>query len=286
MALITLSLNGGTAAAVAVDAGWARVIGADEAAYCDVGALLRAGEEGLERADDAANGRGRELRYDASDLRRPVLSPTAVFCVGLNYRSHLQEIAMELPQAPTIFTKLPRALTDPYAPVRIPAAAAARVDYEGEFAVVIGRGGRDIAPGAGWAHVAGMTVLNDVSMRDYQMRSMQWFAGKSWQACTPVGPAVVLASEAGSLDDMELIVSLNGELRQRARINDLLFDVDALVCDLSRIVELEPGDIIATGTPGGVGEAMHPKGYIRDGDVVEVSITGLGTVRNQFVLAQ
>jgi acylpyruvate hydrolase len=285
MPLITLSWNGGTAAAVAVDEGRARIVGGDEPAYADVGALLRAGDEGLERADDAVNGGGREVRYDAQDLRRPVLSPGAVFCVGLNYRSHLEEMAMELPQAPTIFTKLPRALTDPYAPVRIPAAAASRLDYEGELAVVIGRRGRDIAPGSGWAHVAGMTVLNDVSMRDYQMRSMQWFAGKSWQGSTPVGPAVVLASEAGSLDEMELTVSLNGEVRQHGRVDDLLFDVDALVCDLSRIVELEPGDIIATGTPGGVGEAMDPKGYIRDGDVVEVSITGVGSVRNQFEVA-
>lgn len=285
MSLITLRWNGGTAAAVATGGGRAVLIGGDEPAFADVGALLRAGDEGLQQADEAAAGGGREVQYAPEDLRRPVLAPQAIFCIGLNYRSHVLEISEELPSAPTVFTKLSRALTDPYAPVRVPAVAGSRLDYEGELAVVIGRGGRDIAAADAWDHVAGVTVLNDVSMRDYQQRSMQWFAGKSWQACTPVGPAVVRVSDARALEGKELVVTVNGEERQRAHVCDLVFTIDELIADLSRIVELEPGDLIATGTPGGVGEAMDPKGYIGAGDVVEVRIDGVGTVRNAFEIA-
>lgn len=283
MALITLNWNGATAAAVGVDDGRAVIVGESNGhgpAFADVGELLRAGEDGLAQARAAAAGTGRQVSYAPADLRRPILSPGAVLCVGLNYRTHVLEIGQQIPDSPTIFTKLARALTDPYAPVQVPSHAAGRLDYEGELAAVIGRPGRDIAEADAWDHVAGLTVINDVSMRDFQMRSMQWFAGKSWQACTPVGPAVVPLEEAGPLEEMELRVTVNGEERQRAMVCDLIFDVPRLVADLSRVIELQPGDVIATGTPGGVGEGMDPKGYLRDGDVVEVSVTGIGALRN------
>jgi acylpyruvate hydrolase len=217
--------------------------------------------------------------FDAEDLLRPILAPEAVVCVGLNYRTHILEMGRELPTEPTLFSKLPRALTDPYADVELPAASD-RIDYEAELAAVIGKGGRDIAVEDAWDHVAGLTVLNDVTARDFQRRTIQWFAGKTFQASTPIGPWLVTTDELGDLGGRELRLTVNGQQRQRARLDDLVFDVPTLVADLSRIIELQPGDVIATGTPGGVGEPQEL--FLRDGDVVEVSIDGIGAIRNTF----
>jgi len=212
---------------------------------------------------------------------RPVLEPGAVVCVGLNYRTHILEMGRDLPAHPTYFSKLARALTDPDREIELPDASD-RVDYEGELVAVIGTGGRNIPLSEAWDAVAGLTLMNDVSMRDFQSRTLQWFAGKSWQAATPVGPVVVTLDELEPLGQRELTVRVNGELRQQSTIDDLLFDVPALVADLSRIIELRPGDLIASGTPGGVGDAMDPKRYLADGDVVEVTLREIGTLRNTF----
>src|SRR6266852_3245014 len=258
MRLATLELNGtGTAAAVLRDE--TAVVVRDSAghiAYPDVGALLAAGDAGLGLAQGALDD-GEEQPYTSATVRRPILAPGAIFCVGLNYRTHITEMGRELPTHPTLFSKLSRALTDPYA---------------------------DVDAAEAMSHVAGLTVLNDVTMRDYQWRSVQWFAGKTWERSTPVGPAVVTLDELGDVSARELVVTVNDEERQRARLGDLVFGVADLVEDISRIVTLEPGDLIATGTPGGVGDAMDPKGYLGDGDVVEVRIDGLGSVRNRITV--
>ncbi len=274
MQLATISTGNGTAAVVVAGDSVNRIEG-----FADVGALLRAGAAGREAADAAA---GRPEPLDGVQLLRPVLAPEAVVCVGLNYRRHVLEMGRELPEHPTYFAKLPRALTDPEAPVQLPARSD-RVDYEGEVVAVIGAGGRDIAEADAWAAVAGLTLMNDVSMRDYQYRTLQWFAGKSWERSTPVGPVVVTTDELAALETYELRVEVNGELRQRASLGDLIFDVPALVADLSRIVELRPGDLIATGTPGGVGDGMEPPSYLADGDVVVVTVEGIGRLENTFV---
>jgi acylpyruvate hydrolase len=201
--------------------------------------------------------------------------------VGLNYRSHIAEMKREFPKAPTLFTKLPRALADP-GEVVIPADAG-NVDYEGELAVVIGRGGRRIPEEEALAHVGGFTIANDTSMRDFQRRSLQWFAGKTWEQCTPIGPVLITPDEVeDGFADRELRTTVNGEERQRATLGDLVFPVPHLVADLSRLVTLEPGDIILTGTTGGVAEAMEPQRWVEDGDVVEVSITGFSPLRATF----
>ena len=283
MRLATLDLNGtGTAAAVLRDEG--AVVVHDSAGripYPDVGALLAGGDEALGLAQRALEV-GNEQPYGSAALRRPILTPGAIFCVGLNYGTHITEMGRELPTHPTLFSKLPRALTDPYADIDVPAAGAARLDYEGELVAVIGKQARNVDAAEAMSHVAGLTVLNDVTMRDYQWRSPQWFAGKTWERSTPVGPAVVTLDELGDVGARELVVTVNGEERQRARLADLVFGVAELVEDISRIVTLEPGDLIATGTPGGVGDAMDPKGYLGDGDVVEVRIDGLGSLRNRI----
>jgi acylpyruvate hydrolase len=251
--------------------------------YLDVGALLGAGERGVDEARKAA-ARGADFALADVVLLRPVLSPGAVVCVGHNYRKHVLEMGRGLPDAPTLFSKVPIALTDPYADVTLPLASQS-VDYEGELAVVIGRGGRDIPLDDAWEAVAGVTVLNDVSMRDYQRRTIQWFAGKTWEASTPVGPYVVTTDEISDFGSLELKVEVNGEERQHAVLGDLVFDVPTLVSDISRIFTLRPGDIIATGTPGGVGVAREPAIFLGDGDVVEVTITEIGKLRTRFVAA-
>jgi acylpyruvate hydrolase len=250
------------------------------AGYADVGELLAAGDAGLAAARDAL-GAGAVLD-GAVELGCPVLSAPAVLCVGLNYRTHIQEMNREPPRWPTLFSKLPRALTGPRDPIPLPAAST-EVDYEGELVAVIGRPGRDIPVETALEHVAGVTLMNDVSMRDYQWRTTQWFAGKTWQASTPVGPAVVTLDELPPIAYLELRVSVNGELRQHAGLGDLVFDVPALVADASRIVELQSGDLIATGTPGGVGAAS--KRFLADGDVVTVEIDGIGRLENRVVAA-
>ncbi|MCP9487467.1 MAG: fumarylacetoacetate hydrolase family protein [Gaiellaceae bacterium MAG52_C11] len=279
MRLATISTDAGTTAAILNDGAAARIEG-----YEDVGALLRAGPPGEEAArKTAASGPFDPL--DPSRLRRPVLEPGAVVCVGLNYRPHVLEMGRPLPDHPTYFAKLPRALADPFEPIELPGRSE-RVDYEGEVVVVVGRGGRDVPEEEAWAAVAGLTLMNDVSMRDFQYRTLQWFAGKSWQRSTPVGPAVVTIDELAPLDERELRVEVNGDLRQHASLGDLIFSVAALVADLSRIIELRPGDLIATGTPGGVGDGMEPPCYLADGDVVTVALDGLGRLESSFVAAR
>jgi acylpyruvate hydrolase len=283
--LATLDLNGSGTAAVVLRGEGAVVVrdSAGRVAYPDVGALLAAGDGALEAAQRALAD-GDEQPYGSAALRCPILAPGAVFCIGLNYGTHITEMGRELPTHPTLFSKLSRALTDPYADIDVPAAGAARLDYEGELVAVIGKAARNVDAAEAMSHVAGLTVLNDVTMRDYQWRSPQWFAGKTWERSTPVGPTVVTLDELGDVGARELVVTVNDEERQRARLGDLVFGVADLVEDISRIVILEPGDLIATGTPGGVGDAMDPKGYVGDGDVVEVRIDGLGSVRNRITV--
>jgi acylpyruvate hydrolase len=274
--LATIDLDGAPRAVVVRPDGAVPVNG-----YADVGAMLRDGDAALEAARRAeADGEAQAFTDEA--VRRPITRPGAIVCVGLNYRTHILEMGRELPTAPALFSKLPRALTDPYADIELPAPSD-EMDYEGELAVVIGRGGRHIRRDDAWEHVAGLTVLNDVTARDYQWRSPQWFAGKTFQQSTPMGPWLVTPDELGDVAGHQLTLSVNGDERQRADLADLVFDVPALVADLSKIVDLEPGDVIATGTPGGVGAPT--KTFLQDGDVVEVAIDGIGWIRNTFKAA-
>ena len=281
MRLVTVDTGDATRAAVQQD-GEATLISAPDGAspFSDVGAVLRAGQHGMEAARQAHTGGGDgTVAVDAGNLLRPVLHPGAVVCVGLNYRTHIREMGRDMPADPTLFSKLPRALTDPYADVRL-FSRSTKMDYEGELAIVIGTGGADISRESAWDHVAGLTVFNDVSARDYQHRTIQWFAGKTLQSSTPVGPALVTVDEVGDVDSLELRVTVNGEQRQQTLLGDMVFDVPSLVADLSQIVALEPGDIIATGSPGGVGVTSGI--FLADGDVVEVTIDVLGSIRNTF----
>jgi acylpyruvate hydrolase len=279
MRLATIHSRSGTFAATLSAAGAHPVLDPAGERFRDVGALLASPSPWREHAETAL-ARDAEAFADG-DLRRPILEPGAVIAVGLNYASHIREMGRELPAAPTLFSMLPRALTDPYARIELPPAAPERVDYEGELGLIIGAGGRDLSPGQAVAAVAGVCVINDVTMRDYQRRSLQWFAGKTWERSTPVGPWLTTLDDT-DLDNAVLEVTVDGERRQHARIDDLVFGLEELVADISTIVGLRPGDIIATGTPGGVADAMDPPLYLQQGQTCEVSITGLGALRNVF----
>jgi acylpyruvate hydrolase len=274
MRLARLATANGVGAAVVRDGRAAPVSG-----YEDVGAILAAGDVGMAAAGAAAEA-GEWQAFADEDLRSPIARPSAVFCLGLNYATHIHEMGRELPEHPTLFSKLARTLTDPFATVALPSASD-QVDYEGEFVIVIGRRGRDIDLKSAEAHIGGYCLMNDVSMRDWQQRTLQWFAGKNFERSTPVGPFVVTPDDF-SVSGETLEVTVNGELRQRAPLTDLVFGAPALIADISRLTTLEPGDLIATGTPGGVGHARKPPSYLQSGDVVEVRVSGIGTLRNRF----
>jgi acylpyruvate hydrolase len=279
MRLATISSDSSTFAAALSPAGAHPVLDAAGERFRDVGALLAGPMPWRGHAEAALSGAAEA--FEDGDLRRPILEPGAVIAVGLNYASHIREMGRERPSAPALFSMLPRALTDPYAVIELPAAAPERVDYEGELGIIVGAGGRDLSADRALGAVAGVCVINDVTMRDYQRRSPQWFAGKTWERSTPVGPWLTTLDDA-DLDNATLEVTVDGERRQHARIDDLVFGLEQLVADVSTIVALRPGDIIATGTPGGVADAMDPPLYLRAGQTCEVSITGLGTLRNAF----
>ena len=248
-----------------------------ELPYPDVVALLS--DPGW--ADAAAGaGVGRHPLAGA-DLDAAV-RPAKVVCVGLNYRSHIEEMGRPLPEHPTLFAKFADTLTGPCDDIVVPAASS-EVDWEAELGVVIGRVARNVSEAEAAACIAGYTVVNDVSMRDWQWRTTQWMAGKNFEASTPVGPWVVTGDEIGDAADLELSCDVDGVTMQKTRTGDLLFRPAAIVADVSRITTLRPGDLIATGTPGGVGAGRDPKVFLRPGQLLETALEGVGSCRNRMV---
>lgn len=221
----------------------------------------------------------------AAPIPRP---PKNVFCVGKNYTEHIGEgarawgDAADKPVAPVIFTKAHTAIVGPGSPIRQPANTK-ELDYEGELAVVIGKGGRGIPERVAGEHVFGYMLLNDVTARDLQQRGPQWFLGKSCDTFCPTGPWVLVADPAVAQPDLEIRVTVNGEERQRFRTRDMIFDIPAIVAEVSRNITLEPGDIIATGTGPGGGFAQDPPNFLRQGDTVTVEADGLGSLSNRVV---
>ncbi|GAA0935246.1 fumarylacetoacetate hydrolase family protein [Pseudonocardia zijingensis] len=271
MKLATLRTPAGTRAA-RVDGSTATEIGSP-----DVGTLLA--EPGWRDRAAAAGGPVHDL--GSAELAPVVPRPGKIFCVGLNYRSHILEMGRELPEHPTLFAKFADALVGPADPVALDPASAA-VDWEAELAVVIGAPVRRASEAEAQAAIAGFAVLNDVTMRDWQYRGVQWLQGKTFEATTPLGPYLVTPDElpGGTRPELDLHCAVDGDTVQSANTADLVFDPVALVAYVSRIVTLRPGDVIATGTPGGVGHARDPKRYLTDGAVLTTEIQGLGAQRN------
>jgi acylpyruvate hydrolase len=219
-----------------------------------------------------------------SELRfRPLIpAPGKVFCVGLNYLAHIQETQRDESDYPVLFTKFASSLTGAYDDVPV-APESEAMDYEGELAVVIGEPARRVTREHAMDHVAGYTVANDVTMRDYQFKTHQWVQGKAWDSCTPVGPELVTVDEAGDGTGLTLRTTLNGEVVQESSTDLMIFDVPTLVSTISQFASLAPGDLILTGTPSGVGARREPPLRLGDGDVVVVEIDGLGRIENRMV---
>ncbi len=242
--------------------------------YEDVGQVLVAGA--LEVVSDAS---GREVATDSLTYADLVPSPSKVVCVGLNYRAHILEMKRDLPDHPVLFAKFADTLAAAGETLALPPESDS-IDWEGELVVVIGRTVRRADEDEARAAIAGYTIANDVSMRDWQFRTREWLQGKLWDRSTPIGP--VLATPDEIPDDAYLTTSLDGEVVQRGDIHDLVHDPVHLVRYVSTITTLRPGDLILTGTPGGVGHARDPQRYLTPGSTVTVTIDGIGSLTNTF----
>lgn len=243
----------------------------------DVGALLAQAD--WREIAESADGPTHPMSDIPAQAWAPVVpSPSKIICVGLNYAHHIAEMGRDLPEFPTLFAKFPEALIGPYDDIAVPTGAAQALDWEGELAVVIGSSCRAADLEASEAAIAGYAVINDVTMRDYQYRTTQWLQGKTLEGSSPFGPYLTTADElpAGA----ELRTTVDDEVVQTASVDDLVFTPRELVSYISRLLTLHPGDVIATGTPGGVGHARKPPRYLTDGAQLGTSIEGLGELSN------
>lgn len=229
------------------------------------------------------------IAADQAELLAPIPRPRKnVMCLGLNYKDHAEESAraknlpIELPEYPVVFTKSPTSVTAPGADVPAHAGVTHELDWEVELGVVIGTGGRAIPRAQALAHVFGYTVINDLSARDLQFRHKQWFLGKSLDGFCPMGPAIVTADEIPDPQALRLACRVNGVAKQDSSTAQMIFGVATIIETLSRAMTLEPGDVIATGTPAGVGFARQPPEFLKSGDVVECEIENLGVLRNRI----
>jgi 2-keto-4-pentenoate hydratase/2-oxohepta-3-ene-1,7-dioic acid hydratase in catechol pathway len=253
----------------------------------DMQALIERSAAGAAWPEDAGASIARADVHLEAPLPRPRRN---LFCVGRNYHAHAKELRESVfrdnsanPAAwPIVFTKVPDSVIGPDAPVQLPGTVSTQIDYEAELAIVIGRGGRNITRADAMAHVFGYTIVNDVTARDVQMRHQQWDLGKSFDTFCPMGPWIVGTDELDARDT-RVRCWVNDELRQDARTADLIFDLPTLIETCSRGITLQPGDVIATGTPAGVGMGLTPPRWLQHGDVVRIQIDGIGTLVNRFV---
>ncbi len=219
-------------------------------------------------------------------MAAPVRPPKNVFCVGRNYLEHAKEGArasgreLKLPELPTFFTKAPTAIADPDATLELQSRISPQYDYEAELAVVMGQTVRDVAEADALDAIFGYTALNDLTARDLQRAHLQWFKGKSLDDSCPIGPWIVGKDEIPNPGQLAIELRLNGERRQHSNTSQMIFPIPRLIAELSKGMTLQPGDIIATGTPDGVGFARTPPEFLKDGDVIEVEIAKIGVLRN------
>jgi len=223
---------------------------------------------------------GEPSALDAWTLEAPVSAPTKILAIGLNYADHARESGVEPPPAPVTFVKTPNSICGPDAPIRYSKDDSTQVDYEVELAVVIGRRARHVSVDEALDHVFGYTVCNDVSARDAQFSDQQWVRAKSFDTFCPLGPWIVTADEIADPQQLRLWCRVNGTTLQDSTTAEMIFGVAFLISYLSRVMTLEPGDVIATGTPFGVGFARTPPVFLGDGDLVEVEVEGIGVLRN------
>jgi 2-keto-4-pentenoate hydratase/2-oxohepta-3-ene-1,7-dioic acid hydratase in catechol pathway len=261
-----------------------RVVSLAGAGFADMLSVLAGGPEGRAKIEHFVHNppAGSTFPLSSVQLLAPVPRPPKLICVGLNYRDHAAEARQEVPKVPTIFAKFSNVVIGPGQPIVLPRNSR-KPDYEAEFMFVIGTGGRHI-PSYEWQqHVFGYTVFNDVSARDFQSATSQWMIGKTFDTFAPMGPSLVSADEIADPHALDISLSIGGETLQHSNTRELIFKIPDLVAYLSSVVTLEPGDVVATGTPAGVGFARVPPRYLQPGDEVVVSIEGLGELRNPVV---
>jgi acylpyruvate hydrolase len=246
--------------------------------------FLEAGDEAYTLAERALAAAPLKaiLDLDTVTLKAPIPRPGKIICIGLNYRDHAAESNKPVPEYPAVFSKYPNVVIGPAEAIVIPKLTS-QVDYEAELAVVIGRWAKHVAESEALDYVAGYTPFNDVSARDYQKRTSQWTIGKTFDTFGPMGPALVTADEIPDPHNLNLRLTIGDELLQSSNTRNLIFSVNHLIAYLSAVMTLEPGDLISTGTPGGVGAARQPQRFLQPGEVVRVEIEGLGILANPVV---
>lgn len=273
MELVTIRRDGGTRAGrVEQD----EIVLLDEASVKDILST----SDGLVRAATADG--GEVVSLADADLAPVVPNPDKIVCVGVNYRDHIEEMGREAPGHPTYFAKYARALIGPNDDIVLPPAdTSTSIDWECELAVVIGASVRNVSGADALGAIAGFTILNDVSVRDWQRRTTQFLAGKTFEGMTPLGPSLVTADRVGDGSGLALSTTVNGVVKQESNTSHLVFNAIDIVSDLSRVMTLDPGDVIATGTPGGVGAARTPPEFLKPGDELVTTIEGLGSLVNR-----
>lgn len=243
--------------------------------YADVRQLLEAGV-----LSDVRHAVEAEVDLSEVALAAPIPSPEKVICVGLNFRDHAAEAGFEVPNHPTIFAKYWRSLIGPYDEIEMPAVSA-QVDWEAELGIIIGTQVRHATAAQAAEAIAGYTIVNDISMRDWQMRTPQFLQGKTFERSTPVGPYLVTPDEVPNILDLTMSCKVNDETMQHASTSDMIFSPVELVVYISQIITLVPGDLIACGTPSGIGGLMDPPRFLQPGDMVTTSIQCLGELSNR-----
>lgn len=257
---------------------------ASDRSFRSVTRWLRASEDARKlTAELLRSERARETRQ--LDMKNLKLAPLVdadcrIFCVGLNYADHAAENKLGPPESPIFFGKLASTVTPHEEPIPLPATASEQVDYEAELAFVVGQRSRRVSEASAPSHIAGYSIMNDVTARDLQFRDGQWFRGKNCDGFAPLGPWLVTSDEIARPDELEIILRLNGKERQHSNTRNLFFKPAKLLSFLSQTLTLEPGDVISTGTPAGIGYYQEPQVFLRPGDVVEIEVTGIGMLRN------
>jgi 2-keto-4-pentenoate hydratase/2-oxohepta-3-ene-1,7-dioic acid hydratase in catechol pathway len=247
------------------------------ARFPDIKTLLA--HEGLDEARKAAAGQNPDLRLADAQLLPPIPNPGKIFCIGLNYEDHRQETKREKTEAPAVFVRFPESQVGHGLPLLRPRESA-KLDFEGEIAVIIGKAGRRISEQDSWGHIAGYSCYNDGSVRDWQWATTQWTAGKNFAATGGFGPWMVTVDEIPAETELTLITRLNGIEMQHTTTELMVHSIPKLIAHLSTWVPLAPGDVIVSGTPGGVGARREPPVWMKPGDVVEVEVSGVGVLRN------
>ncbi len=286
MKLVTFVQNGTTHIGALVSKnGEERVVDfsqADSSLPKDMIAFLAGGQGTRAAAQKAINGASSTLSLSAVKLLAPIPRPGKIICIGLNYSDHAAETGQAIPKFPVVFSKYSNTVIATGEAIVLPHVSN-EVDYEAELGFVIGNTARHVSAAQALDYVAGYMPINDVSARDYQSRTSQWTIGKTFDTFAPMGPALVTADEIANPNNLKISLTINGETLQNSNTDKLIFNIQQLVESISEVMTLEPGDVVSTGTPPGVGMARNPKRFMKAGDVVNVTIEGLGTLSNPVV---